>query len=215
MEAKHLDKVIVPGAMYDFFGLTQVAVFADNETSIEDFAKVLYTLAFEIFYAENVKMVIEWNTYGAALIKYMQTIFPQKNEFDEETVVKFKHRHDAKQLKYGLKVKKDNKAIFCQNFKKYIEQRRFNIFDSETVKEISTFGTLANGSYGGQMGNDDLAMTCINATEFMNTVDYADYVEELLDIIEEDIHKKMEVALYKDKDLEEGNLHYDIYDLLE
>ena len=214
MESKHFKLVSSPGAYYDLFKLKQVAVFADNETSIEDFAKVLYTLAFDIFYAENVKMVIEWNTYGAALIKYLQTIFPQRNEFDEETVVKFKHRHDATRLNYGLKVKKDNKSIFCQNFKKYIEQRRFDVIDEITVKELSTFGTLPNGSYGGQMGNDDLAMTCINATEFMNTVDYADYIEELLDKIDKSIYKKMEDVLYKDKELGEGNLHYDIYDLL-
>ena len=84
METKHMELVTAPGALYDFFKLKQVAVFADNETSIEDFAKVLYTLAFDIFYGENVKMVIEWNNYGAALIKYLQTIFPQRNEFDEE-----------------------------------------------------------------------------------------------------------------------------------
>ena len=159
-------------------------------------------------------MVIEWNTYGAALIKYLQTIFPQRNEFDEETICKFKHRHDAKKLNYGLKLKKDNKAIFCQNFKKYIEQRRFDAVEDKTVKEISTFGTLPSGNYGGQMGNDDLAMTCINATEFMNTVDYADYVEELLDRIDQSIHNKMEETLYKDRDSSDGNLHYDIYDLL-
>tara|TARA_R110001592_G_scaffold192795_4_gene439738 strand:+ start:7109 stop:8929 length:1821 start_codon:yes stop_codon:yes gene_type:complete len=214
METKHMELVTAPGALYDFFKLKQIAVFSDNEASIEDFAKVLYTLGFDLFYGENVKMVIEWNTYGAALIKYLQTIFPQRNEFDEETIVKFKHRHDAKKLNYGLKIKKDNKAIFCQNFKKYIEHRRFEALDEGTVKEISTFGTLPSGSYGGQMGNDDLAMTCINATEFMNTVDYADYVEELLDRIDPGIHKKMEDVLYKDKDLGEGNLHYDIYDLL-
>jgi hypothetical protein len=45
-------------------------------------------------------------------------LFPQRNEFDEEMVVKFKHRHDAATAKFGLKIKKDNKTLFCQNLKK-------------------------------------------------------------------------------------------------
>jgi len=63
------------------------------------------------------------------------------------------------------------------------------------------------------MGNDDTIMTCITATEFFQTTDYADYVEELLDIIDPEKHKLMEETLYKDLDVE-GDLQFDIYDLL-
>ena len=65
--------------------------------------------------------------FGGELIKRMETVFPQRNEFDEESVVKFKHRVDAKTKSFGLKVKKDNKPIFCQNFKKYITQNKIQI----------------------------------------------------------------------------------------
>ena len=33
------------------------------------------------------------------------------------------------------------------------------------------------------MGHDDIIMTAITATEFFGTTDYADYIEELLDVI--------------------------------
>jgi hypothetical protein len=63
------------------------------------------------------------------------------------------------------------------------------------------------------MGNDDIIMTAITATEFFNTTDYADYIEELLDFIDENKHAKMEEILYKDSS-DAGDLQYDIYDLL-
>lgn len=213
MELKEIENVQNPGAMYDFFKLKQVARFRSNEHVIEDFAKVLYTLAIDIFYNENVKMVVEFNTYGTVLFQYLRTVFPQRNDFDEEMLIRFRHRHDARTLKPGIKLKADNKAIFCQNFSKLYKNNRIEITDEETVTEASLFGVLPNGSYGAQMGNDDLIMTCITATEFFNTTDYADYIEELLDFVDLNLHAKMEEILYKDMD-SDGDLQYDIYDLI-
>ena len=213
MDLKEIELITNPGAMYDFFKLRQVARFRSNEHIIEDFAKVLYTLAIDIFYAENVKMIVEYNTYGTTLFQYLRTVFPQKNDFEDEMILRFKHRHDSRSLKPGIKLKADNKTIFCQNFAKLYKNNRIDITDEETVTEASLFGVLPNGSYGAQMGNDDLVMTCITATEFFNTTDYADYIEELLDFIDPQLHESMERILYKDLD-GDGDLQYDIYDLL-
>ena len=213
MNMKELEAVQNPGAMYDFFKFKQVARFKSNNHVIEDFAKILYTLSVDIFYNENVKMIVEYNTYGTVLFQYLRTVFPQKNDFDDEMVVRFKHRHDARTLKPGIKLKSDNKAIFCQNFAKLYKDNRIDITDEATVMEASLFGTLPNGSYGAQMGHDDIIMTAITATEFFNTTDYADFVEEALDFIDDKLHSKMESILFKDND-SEGDLQYDIYDLL-
>lgn len=213
MSDREIEHANNPGAMYDFFKLEQVCVFRSNEHVIEDFAKVLYVLAIDIFYHENVKMIIEYNTYGTVLLQYLRSIFPQRNDFDDDMIVRFKHRHDSKTLKPGIKLRSDNKAIFCQNFAKLHKNNRIKITDEETVKEASLFGTLPNGSYGAQMGNDDIIMTAITATEFFNTTDYADYIEELLDFIDESKHAKMEEILYKDSS-DAGDLQYDIYDLI-
>ena len=204
--------VTTPGSFIDFFGIRQVGRFRSNEHTIEEFAKTLYILAFDLFYSENVKLIIEWNMFGGELIKRMETVFPQRNEFDEESVVKFKHRVDAKTKQFGLKVKKDNKPIFCQNFKKYISQNKIQIFDKDTVKESSTFGKLPNGSYAGQLGNDDLIMTCINSSEFFTTLDFSDFVEEIYDVIDPSIQNLIDEIL--EKDSKGGNLNFDIYDLI-
>lgn len=213
MNTDEIKNVINPGAMYDFFKLEQVARFKSNEHVIEDFAKILYTLGVEIFNSENVKMIVEYNTYGTVLFQYLRSIFPQRNDFDDEMIVKFRHRHDAKTIKPGIKLKSDNKAIFCQNFAKLYKINRLDLTDEVTVTEASLFGTLPNGSYGAQMGNDDVIMTCITATEFFNTTDYADFIEEILDFIDPAVHDEMESILYKDSD-QQGDLQYDIYDLL-
>ena len=157
-------------------------------------------------------MIVEWNMFGSELVKRLETVFPQRNEFDEESLVKFKHRADATKLNFGLKIKRDNKPIFCQNFKKYVTQNRIVFNDKNTILEANTFGKLPNGSYAGQMGNDDLIMTCINASEFFMTVDFSEFVEELYDIIDEGLQSKIEEIL--ERDSKGGNMNFDIYDLV-
>jgi len=214
MSDKEIEGYLSPGAMYDFFRINQIGIFRSNEHLLEDFAKVLYTLAIDVFNSENVKMIIEYNTYGSILLQYLTTVFPSRNEFEDEMVLRFKHRHDAKTSKPGLRLKSDNKSVFCQNFKKLLEMNRIQINDIQTVQEASLFGIVRNGSYGAQMGNDDAIMTCITASEFFGTVDYADYVEEILDIIEPEKHNLMEKVLYKDSN-HQGDMHFDIYSLLD
>jgi hypothetical protein len=214
MERKDFDRISSPSSINDFFAFKQVGVFRSNEHSVEDTSKILYTLCIDIFYQENTKLVIEYNTYGATIINYLITLFPQRNEFDEEMVVKFKHRHDATVAKYGLKIKKDNKTLFCQNLKKYIEQNKIFVHDMETIKELSSFGRTPSGSYIGQMGHDDHVMTCVSVTEFFSTIDCSDFIEEILDVIDDGLHDEMEEALNKNNKEGDGNVYFDIYDLL-
>jgi len=213
IEEKQMDVLLNPSSMQDFFGLKQIGIFRSNEHVIEDFAKILYTLSVEIFNSENLKMVIEYNTYGSILIKYLETIFPRRNEFDEEMIVRFKHRHDARVLKQGIRVKSDNKPVMCQDLKKIAEQNRIVFDERTTVEEASMFGTLKNGSYGGQHGNDDVIMSCVTVCQLFQTIDYADMVEELLDVIEPELYEKMETVLNKDFE-GDGTLQFDIYDIL-
>lgn len=213
MSTKEINQVNNPGAMYDFFKLEQVGRFRSNEHVIEDFSKILYTLAVDVFYSENVKMIVEYNTYGTILFQYLRTVFPQRNDFDDEMVVKFKHRHDARSLKPGIKLKSDNKAIFCQNFAKLYKNNRINITDEETVLEASLFGKGKSGGYAAQMGHDDIIITAITSTEFLNTTDYADYIEEILDVIDDGLHAEMERVLYQDNEAQ-GDLQFDIYSLI-
>lgn len=212
MHINDIKKIKSPGSFVDFFGLRQVGVFHSNTHSIEDFSKILYTISVDIFSNENVKLVIEWNMFGSELIRRLQTIFPSRNDFDEEMVVKFKHRNDAKTMSFGLKLKSDNKTIFCQNFKKYVNLGRISLSNKNTIEECISFGKSPSGKYQGQLGNDDLVMSSINISEFFHTLDFSDFVEEKFDLIDSKIQKVMDDILLKSKD--EGSLHFDIYDLI-
>ena len=212
MSNENFKLITNPGSFIDFFCLKQVARFRSNEHTIEDFAKILYTLTLDMFYVENIKMIIEWNMFGSELVKRLQTVFPQRNNFDEELIVKFKHRVDARAKQFGLKVKKDNKPIFCQNFKKYIAQNKIVISEKETVREAGTFGKMPNGVYAGQLGNDDLIMSCINSSEFFATVDFSDFAEEIYEIIPESVQH--EIGKILEHDTKGGHLNYDIYDII-
>ena len=212
MEQADFKNVTSPGSFIDFFCLKQVGRFRSNEHTIEDFAKILYTLALDMFYGENVKMIIEWNMFGSELVKRLQTVFPQRNNFDEEIVVKFKHRVDARGKSFGLKVKKDNKPIFCQNFKKYVAQNRIVLSEKETVREAGTFGKMLNGTYAGQLGNDDLIMSCINSTEFLTTLDFSEFAEEIWETTGEGTQEEIENIL--EQDSRGGHLNYDIYEII-
>jgi hypothetical protein len=212
MDRKDFKKVLSPGSFTEFFRLRQVGRFRSNEHTVEEFARILYTIGFDIFYSENLKMVIEWNMLGGELLRRLETVFPQRNDFDEETLVKFKHRVDAKVSQFGLKVKKDNKTIFCQNFAKYVVQNKIIFNDLSTVKESTTFGKMPNGSYAGQLGNDDLIMTCINSSEFFMTSDFSEFAEEIYDTVDADIQNEIDDIL--EKDAKGGDMNYDIYDLV-
>ena len=71
---------------------------------------------------------------------------------------------------------------------------------------------MPNGSYAGQLGNDDLIMTCINSSEFFFTLDFSDFAEEIHDEMDQSIQDKIDAIL--EQDAKGGNLNYDIYDLV-
>jgi hypothetical protein len=170
---------------------------------------------YEIFNSENIKVVIEWNGFGGELMKNLQTIFPQRNDFDEENVVKFKHRKDAKSSQFGLKVKNDNKVVMCLDFKKFIRYGKIELFESNTIREAKEFAKTSSGtSYKGMKKHDDLIMSSINAGEFFTTVDYSDFVEELQDIIDEEVLSQMTKELEKHSK-GDGNLYFDIYSIVQ
>lgn len=201
-----------PGSIYDFFSIDQIAIFRCNVMSITDVSKILYALCVEVFNPEQLKLIIEYNTYGELLMKNLTTLYPSKNDFDEETIVKYKHRNDAKNSKPGLKVNADNKKILCQSLKDYIKNRKVSFSHKACVEEVQTFSRNSNGTYSAQSGNDDAIMTIVNACSFFDTSDYKEFVEEYFDLIDDEIKDSITKAL-SDNDID-TNLDYNIYDIV-
>jgi len=170
-----------PESIKDFFSLEQVGIFRSNIHSIEDFSKILYTLCVKVFDQENLRLVIEYNTYGAELVRYLMTLYPSSNNFEEECIVKYKHRISSKHKNLGLRLNKDNKIIYCEKMKREISCGQLIIKDDRTITEARNFTRNSNGTYSAQSGHDDCIMTCVNISSFFDTLDYIEIIEELFD----------------------------------
>ena len=184
-----------PGSIHDFVGLEQFGIFSFNKINLLQFSKLLYILMNKIFNPENVRLLLEWNAFGGEVLNNLKTVFGNRNDFDQSSVLKFKKSQDSEKLSPGLRLNSENKKILCQKAKRNIGVGRMVIHDSFTVDQFNTFGKVKS-SYAAIAGHDDMCMTCVDANAFFDTRDFtwlADYVieqsgmtNELLGLIGED-----------------------------
>ena len=195
-----MKRITSPSSMADFFGLEQVGIFRSNLHSIDDVSKVLYALVVNVFNQENLRLVIEYNTYGSELIKNLITLYPNSNDFDEETIVRYYHRIGAKTKNQGLRIQKDSKKMYCEKTKLLVSQGRINLKEKRAITEAELFTRNQNGTYSAQAGNDDIMMTTVNVSSFFDTLDFSEIVEEYFDFIENTKQKTIEDLLDSVKD---------------
>lgn len=181
---KYIPDVKNPGSIAEFFGLNQVGIFRSNLHNLDDASKILYALVVDTFNQENLRLIIEYNTYGSTLIKNLVTLYPASNDFDEETIVRYHHRVGAKVKNQGLRLNKDNKKLFCEKTKTLVKDGRIIIKDKKGIDEACLFSRNPNGTYSAQTGNDDVFMTTVNASSFFETLDFEEIVEEYFDNID-------------------------------
>jgi hypothetical protein len=184
-----------PSSIADFFGIEQIGIFRSNLHSIEDSSKILYALCVNFFNQENLRLVIEYNTYGSDLIKNLVTLYPASNDFDEETIVRYYHRIGAKTKNFGLRIQKDSKKLYCEKAKKLISEGRIKIKEKKSIQEAELFSRNPNGSYSAQAGNDDIMMTVVNSSSFFDTLDFMEIIEEYYDFLDRERQKEMEDIL--------------------
>lgn len=187
-----MNKITSPSSMLDFFTLDQVGIFRSNLHNIDDASKILYTLCVSVFNQENLRLIIEYNTYGSHLLKNLVTLYPNSNDFDEEVIVKYSHRIGATTKNPGLRIQKDSKKLFCEKTKKLISQGRIIIKEKNGIREAELFSRNPNGTYSAQTGNDDIFMTVVNSSSFFDTLDFSEIVEEYYDMIDPLLQKAID-----------------------
>ncbi|MFY8211893.1 MAG: hypothetical protein ACOVLB_04440, partial [Candidatus Nanopelagicus sp.] len=187
-----IEKLESPGGITDFFSLKQVGLFRSNIHSIENFAKVLYTMSVKIFEQENLRLVIEYNVYGAELMKNLITLYPTSNDFDEDSVVRYHHRVGAKVKQPGLRLNKDLKKIYCEKMKALVMSGKIQLNEKQSIHEASLFSRNPTGTYSAQTGNDDIIMTAVSVSSFFDTLDFADIVEEFFEFLDDEKIAKIE-----------------------
>ncbi len=212
-EIKHHRDLVSPSDITDFFKLEQIGLFRSNIHSLKDFSMILYELCVSIFDQENLRLIIEYNAFGQEVINNLISLYPTRNDFDEETIVRYSHRVGSKIKKPGIKINRDNKRILTTKVKNYIRSSRMIIKETNTVSEASMFSRNENGTYSAQTGNDDCMMTVVNACSFFDTVDYSETIEELFDYIDEIYKTKIEETLEISGNLSGDS--FNIYDIVQ
>jgi hypothetical protein len=174
----------------DFFGLEQIGIFRSNVVSVKQLAEILYLISFEYFNEENVKIVLELNTYGSELLAHLPHVFDGNNNYGSSIFVKYKHRADATEEKIGLKVN-DNKNLLIKTFQDAMTNKSILINEPTTIHEISTFVKIitnaGNITYKGEGANDDSCMTAIHSSTVLDKNFFKEICEDMLSIIDSEL----------------------------
>jgi hypothetical protein len=172
------------GSVQDFFQLSQIGVFRTNVVSVEQLAEIAYLLIYEFFDPDKFKVLFEYNNDGKAFLKSIKSVFEGDNDYSGYTMLKFKHRIDAKDKDYGLKVG-PQKNLYVRDYQDRLERQDFIIYHDVNIKEIGTFIShvtpAGNVVYKGDGANDDFAMTVVNMGQGWNNPAFKELVLEYKD----------------------------------
>jgi hypothetical protein len=189
--------------IYDFFQYVQVGKYSSNNVSVTELARIFYYIAFEILNPENVKCVLELNTYGGELLAKLPQINGGNNKYGSYIFLRYKHRVDAEIKKIGLKLSR-TKNLIVKEFQTAVNNKKIVMTEEFTLKELDSFvkqeTKSGNVVYKAETGNDDSIMTCINLstvfdmTEFKNMCDvvYNSFDKDTIDFISNKLNENIE-----------------------
>jgi hypothetical protein len=183
-EQKHKYKNIV-----DFFKLEQIGLFRNNLISVQQLSEILYLIAFEYFNPDNVKIVLEINTYGNELLAHMPHVFDGMNDYGSSIFFRFKHRSDAIEEKIGLKVG-DNKNLLVKEYQERLEDKCVIVTNDININEMTTFikhttsaGNIRYAADGSS--NDDTVMTIVDMCSVFQKNDFKQMIEDYFDSMQD------------------------------
>jgi hypothetical protein len=191
MTPKPIDLINSQKANYkdvlDFVRLEQIGIYRCNIISVADLAEIFYLLTFEHFNPDNVKSVLEVNTYGNELLAHLPNVFGGNNDYGSSVFFRFKHRVDALDEKIGLKVG-DNKNLMVKDYQDRVHSRSIVVSEHETIQEMTTFikhtTSAGNVRYAADgSSHDDTVMTIVNLTSIFGKNDFKGIVEDLFDSV--------------------------------
>jgi len=170
--------------LYDLFKIEQIGMFRNNLYSIREVAHIFYMIAFELFDPEKVKVVLEYNTYGAEFLAHLPNVFDGNNQYSNAVFLRFKHNKEDIQGKIGLRLSKDKHLIIDKEFQQSIRNRRMILHSDVNINEITTFSkheTVSGSiSYKAESGNDDVVMSTITLSTCFDNIGYKNLVDMMV-----------------------------------
>ena len=175
----------------DFFSLLQIGMFRLNRADVDVVANVTSTLIYEIFGEDNVAVVLEMNYDGKRFIDKLE----KDDRFYDDMLVHTLHTENSKNVKPGIKIRNGNKKYFCSSTKRYVRTLRIILNEINTYNELSNFGVNDKGTYSSQIGNDDIASTCINLAAYFDSEQFTAQVEDYYDTLPNDAKQLIQSKL--------------------
>ena len=173
---------------YDVFSLIQVGYFRTNTLNIDTFSNVIIALVFDIFNYENVRISLELNHKGELIKERLE----KHGNYWAGMLLHSKHTDSAKFFMPGLILNSNKKKVeYCDKFQHLLSIDKIIPTEYITVTELGGFGKNKTGtSYRCQTGNDDMAISSINAVSFFDSPQFWEICDELYDKIDDDEYLK-------------------------
>ncbi len=189
-------------SMYDMFRLEQIGIYRHNLISVERLAEIFYILCFDVFNENNVRVVLEYNTYGATLLAKLPHLYQGRNRFSSHIFARYKHRMDVEDLKIGLKIT-SNKALLIKDYQRRMNDDYIRVHDEHTIREIGTFvkkeTSYGNMRFEAESGHDDVVMTVVSAATFFENVSFRNLVEEYVARADQETKNFVDSKILNDK----------------
>jgi len=181
-------------SIVDFAKLEQIGMYRSNIISVKDLSELLYIICFDHFNPDNVKVILEINTYGNELLAHLPNVFDGKNDYGSSIFMRYKHRQDAVDEKIGIKIG-DNKNILVKEYQERMESRSIQINNESNISEAITFikhtTNAGNVRYAADgSSNDDIVMTLVTLSSIFGKSQFSQIFEEYIDTISDSETKK-------------------------
>ena len=154
----------------DAISLVQVGAVRTNSLDINQFSAICEYITYKIFNPDRVRIVLEINHKG----EIVHNLFSDNKFYWTGQFIHSKHTEMATNPKLGLRLGPTNRTKYCDRFKYLITINKIIPNEYLTVMELMAFGKSKGGTYRGQNGNDDLAMTSINLAPFFESTQFWD-----------------------------------------
>jgi hypothetical protein len=204
-------------SIVDFIQLKQIGIFRSNLISVQQLSELLYLTAFEFLNPDNVKIVLEINTYGNELLAHLPHVFDGNNDYGSSIFFRFKHRADAVEEKIGLKVG-DNKNLLVKEYQDRMEERSIVISNDVNISEITTFikhtTNAGNVRYAADgSSHDDTVMTLIDMCAIFQKNDFKQLVDDFIDTLSDTSMKNYIDQILNNSEYTEGVNYSQLLDI--
>lgn len=169
-----------------------IAVLRTNDTSVEDFARLVADMLRHINQS-NIRIVVESNNYGGeffSTLKFLSNYDKKYNYIQMEVFAKTMRKSISK-LEYGIRLTEESKAVGIKRFTNMIRNDQMWTSHNESIEEYLNFGRQRNGTFKANYGHDDLVMADVDLAYWINADDsnsnqYIKDVESFLRSLEND-----------------------------